>query len=47
MPRMESLYDPPYDSDYPPVDCSAYYVPRTTKVLHYMFDEDRRLLTVF
>ena len=47
VPRMGIVYDPPYDAGFPPAECRACYVPRITKVLYYLLDDETCTITVF
>lgn len=44
-PGLARSYDPLYESAYPPVPCLWYHVPRTTKDLYLVADEEASQLT--
>lgn len=33
-------YRPPYEADYPPVECEWYFIPNSYKVLYVTVDDD-------
>lgn len=39
-------YDPAYEAARPPVPCRCYPVPRTTKVIYLVADEEKHALTM-
>ena len=45
-PGLARRYDPQYEASRPPVPCRSYPVPRTTKVIYLVADEERRELTM-
>ena len=45
-PGLARRYDPHYEAARPPVPCRSYPVPRTTKVIYLVTDEERRKLTM-
>lgn len=45
-PGLARPYDPAYEAARPPVPCRAYQVPRTTKVIYLVADEDVRVMTM-
>lgn len=44
-PGLARRYNPTYEAAHPPVPCLWYHVPRTTKDLYLIADDDARLLT--
>ena len=44
-PGLARRYDPAYEAARPPVPCLWYHVPRTTKDLYLIADDDAQLLT--
>ena len=45
-PGLARAYDPAHEAARPPVPCRCYPVPRTTKVIYLVADEERRTLTM-
>lgn len=45
-PGLARDYDPAYEAAWPPASCQCYFVPRTTKVIYLLMDEDAHLLTM-
>ena len=45
-PGLARQYDPQYEAARPPVPCRSYPVPRTTKVIYLVADEQLRKLTM-
>lgn len=45
-PGLARDYDPTYEAACPPVPCLCYGVPRTTKIIYLVADEDERMLTM-
>ena len=45
-PGLARDYDPAYEVARSPASCQCYFVPRTTKVIYLLMDEDAHLLTM-
>lgn len=45
-PGLARDYDLAYEAAWPPASCQFYFVPRTTKVIYLLMDEDAHLLTM-
>lgn len=47
QPGLARDYDPQYDADMPPIDCKWHYVPRTSKVIYFTYDEQEGVIRCF
>lgn len=45
-PGLARRYDPQYEAARPPVSCRSYPVPKTTKIIYLVTDEEKRELTM-